>query len=503
MSKMDNTTEAPLQEEKVVTRYDRKLQKRKEQAEKEKKANRISRIVTIAVLAVVVAVLASFPIRNYIALNQTYIEVDNEKVPQVEYDYHYNVALNAYYSQYGSALSMMGVDLTGDLSTQMYSSYHTWKDYFDQMAVESIKQTKALKAEAESAGFKFDTDGAWAEYKATLVDKATDLSITTAAYVQSYFGPYATLSRVKGFIKDSLYTKAYLDDVSKTMQPSDDEIAAYYEENKDSYDSVDFYLTQVNAELPTAPADEESDAEENTTYEPTEEEIAAAMEEAKAEAEKAEATVMTDGELREDYTKIYVSSKYNEWLFDASRVNGDTTVVEDTANNCYYVVGFDKRYLKENPTANARIISTETKDVQDILAEYNSGEQTEESFIKLVEKYGELQGNGGGLFEGLTVETFDSATNEWLFAEERKAGDTYVLEVEDSIDYIFYYLEPGEVEWKADIRSTLVATAVNEYTTALTEAMEVNDPYDNLAYPEIEEMLAEEAAAAEEAEETE
>ena len=33
------------------------------------------------------------------------------------------------------------------------------------------------------------------------------------------------------------------------------------------------------------------------------------------------------------------------WLFDADRQAGDTTVIEDTANNAYYVVYFKDRYL--------------------------------------------------------------------------------------------------------------------------------------------------------------
>ena len=35
----------------------------------------------------------------------------------------------------------------------MYSDTLTWQDYFEQNAVESLKQNKALMAEAKAAGF--------------------------------------------------------------------------------------------------------------------------------------------------------------------------------------------------------------------------------------------------------------------------------------------------------------------------------------------------------------
>ena len=44
------------------------------------------------------------------------------------------------------------------------------------------------------------------------------------------------------------------------------------------------------------------------------------------------------------------------WLFDADRQAGDTTVIEDTANNAYYVVYFKDRYLDHMKTVDVRQI---------------------------------------------------------------------------------------------------------------------------------------------------
>ena len=145
MSKNEKVTENKEQtEQKVMTKYDRKVQKRKEEKEKEKKEERISTAIGIVVLVALVCLVASFPIRTYLATHETYVVVNGEAVNKVEFDYQYNLTKNNYITQYGSYLTYFGLDTSKDLSTQMYSDTLTWQDYFEQNAVESLKQNKAL-----------------------------------------------------------------------------------------------------------------------------------------------------------------------------------------------------------------------------------------------------------------------------------------------------------------------------------------------------------------------
>ena len=153
MSKNKKETE---QTEQFVTKYDRKMQKRKQQKAREQKEKRAGRIAGIVIIAAVICLAASFPIRNYIAVHETYIKVNGEDVSRVEYDYNYNVVNNNYISQWGSSLSYFGLDVSQDFSNQMYSDTLTWKDYFDQLTVDAIRQNKALLDEAEAAGFTYD-----------------------------------------------------------------------------------------------------------------------------------------------------------------------------------------------------------------------------------------------------------------------------------------------------------------------------------------------------------
>ena len=65
-------TENTEQKEKVMTKYDLKMQKKKEKEEQQKKEDRKSMIMSIIVVLVLAAVVASFPIRTYLATHETY-----------------------------------------------------------------------------------------------------------------------------------------------------------------------------------------------------------------------------------------------------------------------------------------------------------------------------------------------------------------------------------------------------------------------------------------------
>ena len=158
MSKEKQTEE---QSDKVVTRYDRKMEKRKKEEEKERRSWKRFKIVSIVILAAV-AVSIVFSIgtsfyNRYTVLNQTYFQVGDHDITRLEYNYYFNNVYSNYLSMYGSYVSMMGLDTTVDLDEQTYPGNEnmTWKDYFDQSAVEQIQQTKAMADEARENGLQY------------------------------------------------------------------------------------------------------------------------------------------------------------------------------------------------------------------------------------------------------------------------------------------------------------------------------------------------------------
>lgn len=461
MSKKENVTEQTA--EKVLTKYDRKMQKRQEQKEQEKREKRRSTIIGVVIAVVLVCFIASFPIRSYMVLNNAFIKVNGQDVSQVEYDYYYG----SVYNEYAGYLSYFGVDMDADLSTQMYTEELSWKDYFDELAINKMKQNKSLLAKAKEEGFTYDTTEEYDAFVESIKAQAGEYGVSVNDYMAAMYGSYATLDRVEAYIKNDFTASAFYEQKIKDFEPTEEEIQAYYESNSSAVDSVDYRVTIVEAEFAEGA---------------TEEELSKAMETALAKAEETEKTIMTEGELQENVTFDEAYYLINEWLFDEARKKGDTTVVEQADSYRYYVVGFEQRYLAEIPTVDARILTAYEQDGQALLDEWKSGEATEESFSELCKNYStDDYTEDGGLRVATVAENFPEDVSAWLFDEARVAGDTVSVTVEDTT-YVMYFVAKNDLQWKLKVKDTISNEKAEEFLNEISENVSVEDPKGNLKY---------------------
>ena len=229
------------------------------------------------------------------------------------------------------------------------------------------------------------------------------------------------------------------------------------------------------------------------------------------------------------------------WLFDADRQAGDTTVIEDTANNAYYVVYFKDRYLDHIKTVDVRQIlisadtsssdaaetdetettaagetetaETESAEAQEqakedakaaakikaeqILDDWKNGDATEDSFAELAKTYSDDTGSNtnGGLYEAVKEGQMVTNFNDWCFDASRKAGDTGIVE-SDYGYHIIYFIGDDAEEWHVNIKDTITSNKLNDYMSNLTADLEVKDSRHHVAY------LHETEAATETASET-
>lgn len=501
------------EEKKVLTKYDLKMKRKEEERKKARREELTGRITGIVVVLALLCLVLSFPIRSYLTINGTYIEVAGEKVSRLEFDYHYNLMKNSYITQNSYYLSMFGIDLSKDPASQMYNDQLTFQDYFEQMAVQNIAENKALRDQMKAAGFTYDASAEYAKYEEAMKEGASAQGITEKAYIQQLYGTYATASRVKGFIIENMELGAYYEHVSEEKAPSEAEIKAYYEENADSYDSVDYRILTVNAELPTEPTEladpvDETESAEGTegtdadkAYTPSEAEVEFAMGEAKDKADAALKDISASGELQENVKKNAIATQLRDWLFDSERKAGDSTVIKNTASHLYYVVEFVNRYLDQTPTADARIIilgadSETTADA--VLEEWKSGPATEDSFAELADKYGSSA--EGGLYEGLTAGSMTDTLAAWIFDSARTGGETAVVsddgETHTDEDgsththetaYVVYYVGANDPAWSLDIESILLTERMNAYIEEISQGYEVTNGKGNLNYLKIQE----------------
>jgi len=506
MSNEENVTK-----DKVVTKYDRKMERRQQEKIRESREKKAGTIFGVVVLVALVCFVLSFPIRTYLTLHQTYVTIGGEKLTKVEYDYNFYSLMNNYVNQYGTYLTYMGLDLSADISTQAYSSTMTWKDYFDEMTIESIKKNKALKQEAEKASFvASDLEKSVSDFETEVKKAANEAGTNVGSYLKQAYGPYATLKRLTPFVKDMAYIGEYYTQVSDEKAPTADEISAYYAEHTNDYDCVDYYVQVVAAELPTEPTeladpvDETAEKDADAEYEPSEAEIEKAMSDAKEIANAKLATNKSEGTLKEGVKYSSLSSVISDWLFDSSRKANNQAVLEDSTGHQYYVVTFVKRYRDETPSVDVRAMMTST-DKEDTAAamveEWKANGATEEAFIALCDgKYSDYSLGEGGLVEGVCKSGLQDTLVDWLFSADRKAGDVEAISVESLGNYVFYYVAQNQPEWYLKIESSLLSTIMDEYLDEITENITVSDPSHNIDVLEIrasEEASIEASKAAE------
>ena len=552
--------------EKKMTKYDLKMQRRKEEELRQQRKARYSAIIGAVILILIVGVLGWKFYDGYQDKHGTYVTVGDHDVQRSEYEYYYYSGINNLYAYYGNYLSYMGLDLSKPLDEQAYMENMTWKDYFDQQAVSQLKQVYALTDAAEAAGFEYDASADVDDFAESIETGAANANMSAADYLKSSYGTLATMDKVKAYVEKSSIATAYYNSIEDATEITDEEVSDYYDENKDNYDSVDYLVCKIAADMPETEtvAAEETTAPETETGETetlSEEEKAAqeaekkAAEEAAMTAAKEKADEMleqisdessfenlyadyatdTAVELRKTNAKKSSISPtgVGQWLFDSARQAGDTTVIEDTTGNAYYVVYFIDRYLDHAKTVDVRHIlirsSAETTDemtdeekataeenakaeakqkAEDIYAEWKNGDATEDSFAALVEANSEDTGSNtnGGLYEAVTKGQMAASFNDWIFDDARKPGDTEIVETEYGY-HVMYFVGDNAEAWYVNIENTLRTNKMQEYITNLTADMEVIDERGNIDYLHVAETETESvtdtAAETETQEETE
>lgn len=595
MSEKNNKSNSPAgntKPEKKMTKYDLKMQRRQEEERKAKKEKTI--IKTGCILAVVICVcIAAWKFYdNYQEKHGPYITVGSHEIQKAEFDYYYYSSLNSFASTYGSYLSYFGLDTSKPLDQQQYSDTMTWDDYFQQQAVNQLKNVYALTDEANEKGFEYDASSDYDDMVTSIQSYAQQQGVSADEYCKSVFGSDATLEGIKPYVEMSGLASAYYNDIEDNIEVTDDEINTYYDENKDNYDSVDYRVCKIEADMPEEETEAETEAQTETAAESTsettaesasetavtesqtetmsaeeseaaakaeEEAKAAAMAEAKAKADEMLSKIKDEASFEKVYDKYASDTSVDSlntdkkkssisptdvanWLFEADRQAGDTTVIEDTSNNAYYVVYFKDRYLDHTKTVDVRQIlisadtsssdaaetdetetaatgetemaETESAEAQEqakedakaaakvkaeqILKDWKSGDATEDSFAELAKTYSDDTGSNtnGGLYEAVKEGQMVTNFNDWCFDASRKAGDTGIVE-SDYGYHIIYFIGDDAEEWHVNIKDTITSNKLNDYMSNLTADIEVKDSRNHVPY------LHETEAATETASETE
>lgn len=357
-------------EQKVITKYDRKVQKKKEEALKARKRKKITIFASIALAVVIIAGAVTAVWVTYDRVHHEYIAVNNESVSEIEFDFYYALTKQGILNQslYGSMSylqyfqSYMGYDAGKSDKSQEYtaSKGHTWYDYFANVTVSTIKEYKALLHLADENNFNYaDGDADYKTFTEDIASSADEEGMTVKEYYKEVFGSHASESSLKKYIYDYLKATAYQEQLRTELAATDDEIKAYYDENRDNFDTVDYRVLEVTARTE---GDEASMAEakgraEEMLSKVTDEESFVALCPDYATDEEAEKYNEEGASLQSLISKSSLDSGLAEWLFDANRSRGDKTVIENQDDSVYYVLYFLNRdYNTDNDENIAAIV---------------------------------------------------------------------------------------------------------------------------------------------------
>ena len=506
-------------------------QKQRQELKEQQAAKR--KAVLYTVIGVIIAVLVVILLVWHSGIFQrraTALSVDgrNYNVTDVEY-YFRSAMVNEYYMGYYSTGSA-AFDPSIDLHTQYVDEDQTqsYYDYFMEQATSQLTQVAALENAAAEEGYTLtDEDKAAVEdsMESTKTSAESNGYPNLASFLKANYGKYMTVSAYRTCLEREQLTNSYQTAYSDKQEVTDEDLEAYYEENAATLDSYDYRYIFVDGSAP------ETTDEDGNTVDPTEEEEAAAMQAAEVKANEfadavkaAEDKESTFAELAPDYVSeasqdsydsdpdrsLYtgtvgsnLNSTFGSWLKEDGRTIGDVGVVE--GSNGYYVLLFLDRYRDEDPTVDVRHIlikaeltqeddeSTEDVDestvptqealdaakaeAEDLLAQWESGDKTAESFGALAEEYSDDTGSNtnGGLYTQVARGDMFDAFNDWIFDESRQSGDTTLVENTQSGQqgwHVIYFQDWDTPVWKNTADSAVRSQRVSDWLTSLTEGLE-------------------------------
>ncbi len=459
------------------------VDKKVEAAEKAAKERRKSKITYSIVAIVLVLVLAFVFIynSNWPSRNLTAVTIDGENYTAAQLNYYYSASYmnfcNTYYDYVSYGLFF---DTTQNLADQEYADGMSWRDYFLESAVQTMTEVQLLCNAAEADGFVLP-----AEYEAQYAEAVESFKTSWQAYGYSSLEQYIALCYGKGasmeLLEQELYrnfvASAYSEHLFNSYDYTTAELDTYYADHADELDLITYaYVSTTDGSLDVnaiAAAVNGSDEETFLSY----------------MAENYEDTAP----VTYTYAGASLSESYGAWLLDAARQPGDAAAFETESGSSYAVMFLD-RDDNSYPTVSFRHILLNAEDAdgdgvyseeeialaeseaQTLLAQWEAGDATEDSFAELANLNSDDTGSNttGGLYETVYRNAMVDPVNDWIFAEDRQPGDTGIASYNDHYTgtHILYFVGADDMTYaQAQADNTLRNEAYTAWLDGLKEGI--------------------------------
>ena len=434
-----------------------------------------------------------------------------------ELSYYFIDTVNNFYSRNGTYAALYGLDTTKALDQQVFDADAgtTWADYFLSSAEQSARATYAIAKEAAANGYELSESD-----RSQLDSLESTLSLHASvygyskpeAYLKAMYGNGATLDSYKEYYRVNLLASDYQTEYRDSLTYTDEQVEAKDAEDPAVYNSYSYnqyYLSSsryldddaTNAEKAAAA---EADAKSLVSDEINSVEAL----DAAIAALEVNADTTASSSAMDDTRYTSVNSVIAQWISDSSRQEGDKTYIANTSTTTdddgnevetisgYYVVYYRSSSDNSTPLVNVRHMlagfeggttengtttySDEEKAAAKEKAEswlqtWEDGDATEESFAALANENSTDTGSNtnGGLYENVYPGQMVSAFNNWCFDENRKAGDTGIVETSYGYHVMYFVGQSDETYREYLIKNDLTSEDYTNWYNALVDAQDM------------------------------
>lgn len=318
--------------------------------------------------------------------------IGDRKLTNGELQIHYWMQIYEFLEYYGNYY----FDYSKPLDTQYFSEDEgvTWQQYFIDIAIESWRRYTLLSMLAEEENFQLSEEDQKSldSMEADLEKMAKEYEYASAEeMIRDDMGDGCTLQDYLNYMKLRNISMVYFEKKYNEFKPTQDEISDYYDANKETFESQgmkkeDKTLVDVRHILIRL-ADGPTDAYGRPDY--TEEQWEQCRQQAQAVldtylenptednfAELAKQHSVDgnakDGGIYTDVTQGQMVKEFDSWIFDESRIAGDTDLVKTVYG--YHVMYFINREVTEGDwvgAATTQLISERTNAMIEAKGENN------------------------------------------------------------------------------------------------------------------------------------
>ena len=388
--------------------------------------------IVVGAAALVAIVLVSYFTSTTYYRQKTAVEIADHDISVAAFNYYYqNVYQNTFSAlqeTYGDYASLM-IDTSKPLSEQQYSETQTWEEYLTETTLSDLTEIYAFYDAAMENGYELD-DAAKQEMEdilSSMEAAAENAHYSLDNYLGAIYGKGVNEKLYRELLNTVSVATSYAEDIEAGFTFTDEEIDAYYAENRNEIDSVTARIYPITFETPEEETTDDTADTTDDTADTTDD-----------TADTTDDTVDTTDDTA-----------------DTTDDTVDTT--DDTADTT------------DDPADTTEADTRTYEEAMELANGIYDAVETEQDFIDYVvslvpeESQSQYEDGSAFLYNGLSYSAFaNTDLSDWLFDDARTAGDITVIEGDSEV-YIAMFLSRTDNDYPlVNMRHVLIAPEKDE-----------------------------------------